>query len=90
MRQRSSENDNRTSVPKRRLSAAIETNQGNILPEGPGDDRNCESSPEKIYPHGVTLFVLTVALMISTFMVALDTNVIGMQLQPPFTFPTTG
>ena len=42
------------------------------------DGEQIPPPPEtELYPHGFTLITLTMALMVSTFMVALDTNVIG-------------
>ena len=40
------------------------------------DEQNVQPEND-IYPHGFVLITLTIALMASTFMVALDTNVIG-------------
>lgn len=50
---------------------------GDNPPPADSDRHVEEEEQNEEYPHGTKLFALTTALMLATFMVALDTNVIG-------------
>lgn len=52
-----------------------------VSAEPPVDNTNGEGEEQVQYPHGPKLIALTIALMLSTLMVALDTNVIGKYLE---------
>jgi hypothetical protein len=44
-----------------------------------------EEEAESTYPKGLKLVTLTIALMLSTFMAALDTNVVGKRISTQLT-----
>ena len=77
-RQRFSEKENPTAYSKDIIDSVAKSNEVGIAEQdSSGKERGSKPEDESNYPHGFTLIALTIALMISTFMVALDTNVIG-------------